>query len=436
MIDQSRIAARMPFFYGWAVLYAAGSSMVVRNAAAALTLSIFVVPMSEELGWSRTLIVGAASAAGIASILIAPATGWLVDRIGPRVLLGVAVLVLGFSTMSLRWAATPVAFYFAYGAGRLVFNSFVQIGATTVVSQWFVRRRGRATAILFVAHSVGMGGFPFLAQMLINGTGDWRMAWFWLAFVVWGVALLPIWLLVVRKPEDIGEVPDGVRSPHESADSPSDARLAAEQSAWTMREAMRTSTLWLLALVGGLVFFVHAGVTIHQAAFLQDRGISPTGAATAIVVLAIGAAGGSLMWGVLMDRIPGRFVYVLVALWIGGVSMLFLTVNQVGVALVVAGLFGIGLGGLLVVPPVVTADYFGRGSLGSIRGVLEPFVGIGQAIGALSAGIIFDVTDSYTAAFPTFTVVAALAAGVLIFIRPPKKAAIQTGPIAGAEQAD
>ena len=355
-------------------------------------------------------------------------------------LLGVAVLVLGFSTMSLRWAATPVAFYFAYGAGPLVFNSFVQIGATTVVSQWFVMRRGRATAILFVAHSVGMGGFPFLAQMLINGTGDWRMAWFWLAFIVWGVALLPIWLLIVRKPEDIGEVPDGHKFQAKQTDfqsaSHSGARLAAEQSAWTMREAMRTPTLWMLALVGGMVFFVHAGVTIHQAAFLHDRGISPIGAATAIVVLAVGAAGGSLVWGNLMDRFSGRFVYVLVALWMGGVSMLFLTVDQVSVALVVAGLFGVGLGGLLGVPPVVTADYFGRASLGSIRGVLEPFVGIGQAFGALGAGIIFDVTDSYTAAFPTFTIVAALAAALLIFIRAPRKAAIAIDSIAGVEQAD
>ncbi|MCH8223653.1 MAG: MFS transporter [Chloroflexi bacterium] len=442
MIDQSRIAARLPFFYGWAVLYAAGSSMLVRNAAASLTLSIFVVPMSDELGWSRTLIVGAVSAAGIASIFIAPATGWLVDRIGPRVLLGVAVLVLGSSTMSLRWAATPIAFYLAYGAGRLVFNSFVQIGATTVVSQWFVAKRGRATAILFVAHSVGMGGFPFLAQMLINGTGDWRMAWFWLAFVVWGVALLPIWLLIVRKPEDIGEVPDGLDYRDSQSEitsesgSDSDARLDAEESAWTMREAMRTPTLWLLAVAGGMVFFVHAGVTIHQAAFLHDRGISATGAATAIVVLAAGTAVGSLMWGVLMDRIPGRFVYVIVALWLGGVSMLFLTVNQIGAALVVAGLFGVGLGGLLVVPPVVTADYFGRASLGSIRGVLEPFVGIGQAAGALGAGIIFDVTDSYVAAFPTFTAMAALAAAVLIFMRPPRRGAAQADSIAETGQAD
>ena len=192
----------------------------------------------------------------------------------------------------------------------------------------------------------------------------------------------------------------------------------------------------MLALAGGMVFFVHAGVTIHQAAFLHDRGISPTGAATAIVVLAVGAAGGSLVWGNLIDRFSGRFVYVLVALWMGGVSMLFLTVNQVGVALVVAGLFGVGLGGLLVVPPVVTADYFGRASLGSIRGVLEPFVGIGQAFGALGTGIIFDVTDSYTAAFPTFTIVAALAAALLIFIRAPRKTEIATDSIAGVEQAD
>ena len=100
---------------------------------------------------------------------------------------------------------------------------------------------------------------------------------------------------------------------------------------------------------------------------------------------------------------------------------MFLVVDTAGMAFVAAALFGIGLGGLLVVPPVAIADYFGRSSLGAIRGVTEPFVSGGQAIGAISAGVIFDLTGSYSATFPVFTVAAALAVVLLLTTRRPRK---------------
>ena len=169
------------------------------------------------------------------------------------------------------------------------------------------------------------------------------------------------------------------------------------------------------------MFFVHAGTNVHQAAYLRDQGISATGAASAIVVLAVGMAVGSIVWGRLMDRLPGRTVYAIVAVWLGTVTLGYLLVTNIGSAFVVAGLFGFGLAGLLVVPPVVMADYFGRSSMGAVRGFTEPFVGIGQARGAIGAGIIFDTTDTSTAAFPMFTVVAVIAAGILMVTKIPKK---------------
>jgi OFA family oxalate/formate antiporter-like MFS transporter len=420
-MNQSKIAARLPFFYGWGIVYAAGSAFLVRNAAASLTLSVFIVPMSDELGWSRTLIAGAASAAGIASLIIAPLTGWLVDRFGARILLISSVLVLGFSTMSLRWATVPIAFYLSYGIGRLIFNSFVNIAGSTVVNQWFIERRGQASSYLGVTHAVGMGGFPFVAQLLISGTGDWKMAWFWMGIGVWVIALVPVWLLVVNRPEDIGMKPDGETNTADGNSESASQRAEADQQSWNLKEAMRTPTLWLLSMAGGLMFFVHAGTNVHQVAYLRDQGISATGAAAAIVVLAIGTALGSLFWGNLLDRLPGRVVYALVAVMIGSVTLGYLLVTNVGSAFVVAGLFGFGLGGLIVVPPVVAADYFGRSSMGAVRGFTEPFVGIGQAAGAIGAGIIFDTTDSYTAAFPVFTVVTVIAAGILMFTKIPRK---------------
>ena len=159
----NRLATRLPFFYGWAVLFAAGSSMLVRNSAASLTLAVFLYPMSEDLGWSRTLIAGAASLGGLLATVASPVVGWALDRYGARVILTGSVVVLGIATVSLAWATVPIAFYLAYATCRVLFSSPLNIGSSVVVSRWFVRRRGRATGILFSSHSMGMITFPLVA---------------------------------------------------------------------------------------------------------------------------------------------------------------------------------------------------------------------------------------------------------------------------------
>ena len=130
--------------------------MFVRNAAASLTLAVFIFPISHDLGWSRTLIAGAASFGGLVAAVISPVIGWASDKYGVRLILTVSILVLGLSTFSLAWAIVPIGFYLAFGMGRVLFSSSIQIGSSVVVSRWFVTRRGRATGVLFLSHSMGM----------------------------------------------------------------------------------------------------------------------------------------------------------------------------------------------------------------------------------------------------------------------------------------
>ncbi|NQW21480.1 MAG: MFS transporter [Chloroflexi bacterium] len=419
---RAALARRTPFFYGWVVVLAAGSTVFVKNAAATLTIAVFVFPMSEDLGWSRTLIVGAAAAAGVVSMFVSPIAGWILQRYGARVLMGSSVFILGAVILSLRWTTSPISFYLLFGAGRLMFQAPLQLGASTAVAQWFVRMRGRSSSMLGVSHSLGMGLFPLFAQLFMNANeDDWRMAWFWMGISVWVIAL-PLTLFVfVNKPEDIGLLPDGDQAAHFHAGNASAKTAADQEEQWTLKEAMRTPAMWTLAMVGGLVFFIHTGVNIHQAAFLRDHGISPSIAASALTVMAGGTAIGSIMWGNLLDRLPVKFVYSATAAWIGGMALLFLLVNSPAMAFTAAALFGIGLGGLLVVPPVAIAHYFGRSSLGAIRGATEPFVSGGQAIGAIGAGLIFDYTGSYETTFPTFTAAALIAIVLLTFTRRPSK---------------
>ena len=418
------LAHRVPFFYGWVVLFSAGTTQVVRNTAASLTIAVFIYPLSEDLGWSRTLIAGAASFGGLAASGVSPLVGWLVDRYGARLVLGTSVFVLGLATISLAWATIPVAFYLAYGVGRVIFASPVQIGSSVVVARWFVRMRGRATGTLFLSHSLGMVSFPLIASAVIASRG-WQDAWILLGLLVWAIALLPVTLLMAEQPEDVGLRPDGDR---DAPASQADGVPAEEESAWTLKEAIRTPALWILATATGSLFLVQAGVNTHLAAHLRDQGLSAIISGAGLSFNAIFLGLGSISWGWIVERFPARHVMAAVAILIAGATVLFIIADSTVEALIYSGLFGFALGGILVAPPVAYANFFGRRSLGAIRGVTEPFTSLGQAIGALASGAIFDLTDSYRIAFIAFAVLAAFTVVLVLFARPPRRGLVAEGP--------
>ena len=409
---------RMPFFYGWTILFAAGSSMVVRNSAASLTLAVFIFPMSEDLGWSRTLIAGAASLGGLVATVASPVVGWALDRYGARTILTVSILILGLSTISLAWATAPIAFYLAYGAGRVLFSSPLNIGPSVVVSRWFVRKRGRATGILFLSHSLGMVTFPLIAGLVIKYRG-WEDAWIVLGVLVWVLALGPVSMLVRQSPESVGLLPDGDLPEEPGAGT--DVPAAVEEVSWTLREAMRTPTFWLLALATGSLFLLQSGTNIHQGAYFLDQGLGVGVSAATLSVNAVFTGAGSLFWGWLVDRVPVRFTYAGVALIMAVALVLFPVADTTIEALAVAAIFGAAVGGILVVPVVAYANYFGRRSLSAIRGVTEPFVSLGQAIGAVFSGIIYDVTGSYKDAFLILSILGFATIGMLLLTRAPRK---------------
>ena len=170
-----------------------GSTMFVRNAAATLTIAVFVCPMSEDLGWSRTLIVGASSLAGILSVFISPLSGYLIQKYGSKKTLFFSVSLLGISTLLISRTFNPITFYILFGIGRIIFSSPIQIGASTIVAKWFINNRGKATGILGLSHSLGMGLFPLFAQLIIdldgNNPDSWRMSWIFIGLMVWFISL-------------------------------------------------------------------------------------------------------------------------------------------------------------------------------------------------------------------------------------------------------
>ena len=406
------IQKKIPFYYGWIIVAGSGSSMFVRNSAATLTIAVFVYPMSESLGWSRTVIVGASSLAGILAIFISPLSGWIIQKYGTKITLLISVLLLGLSIALLSQTFSPIMFYLLFGISRIIFSSPIQIGATTVVTKWFSENRGKATGLLGMLHSLGMGFFPLFAQIIMNISGgnpdSWRSSWLWIGVSVWIISVPLILFTLFNSPSDLG-IKTNISKREEEV-----SELGRSYKSVSLKFALKSTTFWMLAIVGFLTYFIHTGVNIHQAAYLIDKGISPIYAATTLTIMAIGTGFGSIICGWASDKFQAKKTYFFITLWLALSSFLFLGISNIFSAFVVAFIFGIALGGLLVIPPVVLADIFGKENIGAIRGYSEPFVSAGQAFGGITAALIYDFSGSYELTFPIFTLVAIIAAILII----------------------
>ena len=412
------LARRLPFFYGWVIVGCTMCSSVVRQTAAVATLSIFLVPMTDEFGWSRAGISGAVSLGGVLGALMAPLIGPLFDRHGSRALLVASAVAVSACCVALAGTQGLLWFYVAFSISRMMFSAPFEIGTTSAVTKWFVRRRARAMSLLIMSTGVGLTILPLVVAVAIAIAG-WRTGWLTLAVVAIVLGVIPQWFLLVRRPEDIGLRPDGV-APDPQAPGSEARAPTAEEVSFTRSRALRTPTLWLLMAYTLLVFPVQAGVSLHQAPHLIERGISPTIAATIVSTFSLAGVLSSLFFGHIGDRVSVRGALAASAalLALGAVTMRGVDGPLLGYASAV--LFGAGIGGILTMIPVAWANYFGRAHFGAIRGITLPAQVGGQAMGPLAAGLLHDLTGSYANGLGAFAVLSLLAAGLALITRAPR----------------
>lgn len=426
MLLASRLRYKFPFYYGWIVVAASSTVVFARMAPNITTLSVLIFPMSEEFGWSRTLISGSVSSGAIASLIFSPVVGWAIDRVGARLVMVISVLCLGLAMISLAWATLPITFYIAYSVGRVVFHTSAPIGSSTVASRWFIKKRGRAIGVIFLVGAIGGIVFTMLASLIVENYGL-KATWIIIGLLVLTVSVAPPLLFVAERPEDIDLLPDGeILSSDDSeeiselVDSATLTRGSDDES-WELGEAVHTRTFWIMVIMGFTMYFVHTSIGVHMGVYFRDVGLGPTSTALAISLSWIVSAIGSVGWGVVTDRVPIRYAYSLMFL-IQAVSTLYLMLvgGTLGIFLA-AALFGVVSSASNVIPSVMYANYFGRSSLGRIRGVGEVGVLLGQATGPITAGILFGLQGNYDAIFTVFVLMALVCSVVALKATVPVK---------------
>ncbi|MEK7681777.1 MAG: MFS transporter, partial [Chloroflexota bacterium] len=245
---------------------------------------------------------------------------------------------------------------------------------------------------------------------------DWRWAWVALGVIVWVLAVIPTALLIRRRPEDVGMLPDGDVSTGPVSVSVSAAEL---EMTYTLNEAMRTKTFWMLAGISGIFYMVVGAANLHQLPHMLDVGVPPTLAVGALSLISLCAGLGTVTWGFLVDRLGPRRCLVINYI-IATLSMIALVMTKDTVmAYVYAVLYGFSLGGGTPLLLVAWANYYGRGALARIRGVTTFSNQVLNAFGPALAGILYDMNHSYTIPFLLFAVAYAVAVGFAALAKPP-----------------
>jgi cyanate permease len=266
---------------------------------------------------------------------------------------------------------------------------------------------------------------PVVAASLILWLG-WRQTWLAFALMTLGLLVLPALLFIRRSPEAMGLLPDGGAQPaagDEKTLEQADSRFAAtgaQEAEWTRAAAARTAAFWLLVITFGISSIGVTGLNLHVYSYVTDLGYSAVIAATVMSIIASMQLASPLAWGLLAERIGTRYAATLRFVIQGvGLAIAILTGN---LFCLYAGffLYGIGLGGNMVLPDILWADYFGRRSLGKIRGLGLLISHFLAAIGPPFFGFLFDLTGGYGLSFAIFGGVLVISAFLSLLLKPPR----------------
>jgi MFS family permease len=415
------------FFYGWYIVAAGFCTNIASAFALASTLSIFLKPLTADLGVSRGVFSLLRSGEGLIGAGVAPLVGQFVDRYGGRWLLATGAIIVGTGYLLLGHVESFTQFV----AVRL---TFVTLGdalmgsmvVNIIIAQWFLRQRGRALAFSSMGIGFAKVCMPIVAASLIVWLG-WRETWMVFGLVVVALGIGPAVIIIRRSPEEMGLLPDGVREPDAPGESSvKPKRQASDQIAdqnlvWTRREAMRTPTFWLLVVTFGIASMGVTGLNLHVYPYVTDLGHPPVIAATVMSVIASMQLASPLPWGLLAERMDVRVAamlrFVIQAIGLG------LAISTTNLFCLYAGffLYGIGLGGNMILPEILWANYFGRRSLGTVRG-LGILISQGlAAVGPPFFGFLFDLTHGYGLSFVIFGCALISSAFLSLLLRPPKK---------------
>ena len=376
------------FFYGYIILIASFFILVIVGGTIS-SFGVFLKPVLNEFGWSRAAISSTYSLSMILGGFVGILGGRVSDRFSPRLALTVGGIFMGLGYLLMTQVHSIWQIYLFFGVLVSIGTGFIPIPLLSMVARWFYKGRGLASGIIMSGVGVGMTVIPPLANLFISKY-NWRIS-----YLVLGLASL---VFIIMSAQFLRRAPRHNLTTHElkativnCPDLPIRSR--------SLREAVGTSTFWIIITMGFCFFFTAQTVIVHVAAFATDIGFSSTAAAAILSVIGFVTIGGTLGGGILGDRIGNRNALIII-FTLALLSLLgFRFSGELWMLYLCAAVFGLGYGGFSAIQSPLVADFFGLRELGVIFSFLILAQNVGGAAGSLAGGTIFDISGSYQWAF-------------------------------------
>lgn len=363
--------------YGW-VIVGAGALMGCVAIGAMFSLAVFLQPMADATGWSRTGISSAMTLDFLTMGIAAFGWGALTDRFGPRIVVLAGAILLGLGLALASRATSLLEFQIIYGVLVGIAAGAVFAPMIATVTGWFEKHRSLAVSLV----SAGMGVAPMtispFASWLIESY-DWRTALLVIAILSW-VLLVPAALLVRRAPPASGAAPG---MPAEGGEG------------MTVTQALRSPQFIVLAMTFFFCCAAHSGPIFHTVSYALTCGLSAMTAVTIYSVEGLAGLGGRILFGLLGDRFGARRIVVLglMVQALGAGSYYF--TREIGEFYAVAILFGMAYGGVMPLYAVIAREYFPMRIMGTVFGAAAMISSLGMALGPAVGGWIFDTFNGY-----------------------------------------
>ena len=397
--------------YNWIILISAIPIAMI-SSGVVYSFGVFLRPIEAEFGWGRAVITGAAGLYMFVHLIVAPFTGWLTDRYGPKIVIGFGGLITGLGVVLTGQVNAVWQLYLYYGLIIGLGMGCIDVPLVTTISKWFVQRRGLMMGIYFSGGGTGMMIMSPAAGGLVAAYG-WRPSFLFVSIVAW-IVIISCSLFLRKQPEERSLLPSGGNKDEKPEGS-------AEIEGFTLREAMRTSTFWFFFVSYTCWSSSSMMVAYHLVAHAEDQGISSV---TAAAILSI-VAGAGVAWrpciGLASDR-WGRRPFLCLSYTGMCIAMIWLSwITSFWMFCLFGVLWGIVSSGVGPITMTWVGELFGMRHLGVIIGFLAAEFGVGAAIGPPLAGYIFDTTGSYTIAFILGAILALFSATIIFLMRPPRK---------------
>lgn len=405
-------------FYGWWVALASAIIIFFAGGLAYYSLSAYFDSIVAEFGWKRATISGAYSVRSLESGILTPVVGFLLDRIGPRILFLVGVTMCSLGLVILGSMDSVLTLYIAFAVISVGGSACSISTAVSATAKWFIRKRGRALG-LTTAGGGASGLFVAIAAWLIVTFG-WRQSLYISAAAIF-IICLPLSLLIRHRPEEYGLLPDGEQ---QGAVTLQPGKALPGDADFTSKQALKTSAFWLIALSMGFQYVGVFAVIVHLIPFLTGIGLSTQSAALVMTVTIVISLAGRFCFGWLADAHDPRFLMALSFLLTAAGLFILAFTQSTFLIFVFLSTFGMSYASRVPLAGALQGQYFGRKSYGAIQGLIHSLTVVFGIAGPVLTGWLYDTSGSYQTAFLVMGGIVLVSVPLTLLIRQPQSKAI------------